>query len=127
MKALAILFADSAQAEEGFDSLIRIHDAITATAFPATHQMCVFIHLLIERHEEGLPTLLHLEMLNSDGDAMTLSRGDFIAPVRKHPDTPSVWALKYDLPLGFEEAGLYLVRLTVGDECLAERPFLVSA
>lgn len=127
MRAVVMLFASGVQTEaNGLLTIRGVVDAVTTRQFPVDAVVWVYLNLLVEPDEGGVAVNVRVELIAPDEGVTPLLSGDFFPPMQKHPEVETVWAPQFRVPLSFAAAGRYLVRVSVGDQTVTERPIRVA-
>ena len=127
MKSLAMLFAERVSSDRGLNTIERVMDEVVVHApFPIHNDLWVYFEIAADEGEAGRPVHLRLELIDPEGRAHVAGEGDPIFPLSQHPEMPAVWAPKFHVAFPLARAGRHLVRLTIDDQVVAERPLLVT-
>lgn len=122
VKCLTFLFADAIWDDRGTWSVSRLVDTFRFDRFPAEHNIAVLIEIEAERHEEGLPVDVVLELIDRAGEVRARFAATQILGARHDPELPSVWRFPHRvLVFTYPAPGVYEVRLTVDGRTLARR------
>ena len=122
MRVLTFLFADAIWDDRGAWSVSRVVDTFRFDRFPAEHQVGVLIEIEAERHEEGLPVEVVIDLVDHAGVVRNRLQSTQILAARRDPQLPSIWQFPHrHLTLTYPAPGVYQLRLTVDGRTLAQR------